>query len=45
MVSCSAEGWQTETVDLEIGAQGATFDFHLPEANNMDVFFSRKGMG
>ena len=45
MVSCSAEGWQTETVDLEIGAQGATFDFHLPEANNMDVFFSGRVWG
>jgi hypothetical protein len=40
MVSCSAEGWQTETVDLEIGSAGATYDFHLAEANNMEVFFS-----
>jgi len=40
MVSCSADGWQTETVDLEIGSAGATYDFHLAEANNMEVFFS-----
>ena len=40
MVSCSADGWQTETVDLEIGSVGATYDFHLVEANNMEVFFS-----
>ena len=40
MVSCSADGWQTETVDLEIGSAGATYDFHLAEANNMGVFFS-----
>ena len=40
MVSCSAAGWQTETVDLEIGSAGATYDFHLAEANNMEVFFS-----
>ena len=40
MVSCSADGWQTETVDLEIGSAGATYDFHLAEADNMEVFFS-----
>ena len=31
VVSCSAEGWQTEIVDMEIDLTSATHDFHLTE--------------
>ena len=41
MVTCSAEGWQSETIDLAIDAEGANHDFHLfEEGNNTEVYFS-----
>ncbi len=41
MVSCIAPGWQSETIDVEIGGNGAVHDFYLlEEGNNSEVYFS-----
>jgi len=45
MITCSAEDWQTETVNLVIGSEDTTHDFYLSEANNLEIFFSGQVWG
>ncbi|MBC8256591.1 MAG: carboxypeptidase regulatory-like domain-containing protein [Candidatus Marinimicrobia bacterium] len=41
MITCSAEGWLSDSVDMTISAEGAVYDFHLFEDGiNTEVYFS-----
>lgn len=41
MITCSAEGWLSDSVDMTISTEGAVYDFHLFEDGiNTEVYFS-----